>query len=326
MPPSNSQLQLDLFGDPITPKAVNPASVPHRSPFRYPGGKTWLVPHIRTWLRSLPSKPTIFVEPFAGGAIVGLSVAFEKLADRVILVELDAGVAAVWQTIFSDDNSWLRERILTFHMTLDNVQSTMKEPHGSTRELAFKTILKNRTYHGGILAPGSAPIKNGESGRGIGSRWYAKTLSDRIHDLYEVKDFITIIHGDGMAEIQRHTDDSNVALFIDPPYTAGGKNAGKRLYTHNVIDHDQLFAVTANLAGDYLMTYDNSTEIVLRAKRHRMEIRPVAMKNTHHSVMSELLVGRNLDWSDFRINIPADNTRSISYISEHKNNRPADPV
>lgn len=26
---------------------VNVASVPQRSPFRYPGGKTWLVPHIR---------------------------------------------------------------------------------------------------------------------------------------------------------------------------------------------------------------------------------------------------------------------------------------
>src|SRR5260370_34987117 len=29
---------------------VNVASVPQRSPFRYPGGKTWLVPHVRRWL------------------------------------------------------------------------------------------------------------------------------------------------------------------------------------------------------------------------------------------------------------------------------------
>lgn len=28
-------------------KIVNVASVPFRSPFRYPGGKTWLVPQIR---------------------------------------------------------------------------------------------------------------------------------------------------------------------------------------------------------------------------------------------------------------------------------------
>ncbi len=57
---------------------VNVASVPHRSLFRYPGGKTWLVPHIRRWLVSLPQKPAEFVEPFAGGGIVGLSVVFDS--------------------------------------------------------------------------------------------------------------------------------------------------------------------------------------------------------------------------------------------------------
>jgi DNA adenine methylase len=34
-------------------KIVNVASVPQRSPFRYPGGKTWLVPRVRRWLLDL---------------------------------------------------------------------------------------------------------------------------------------------------------------------------------------------------------------------------------------------------------------------------------
>src|SRR5437667_3530211 len=68
------------------------------SPFRYPGGKTWLVPHIRQWLASLPKRPSEFIEPFAGGGIVSLTVAIERLADTVIMVELDDQVAAVWQT------------------------------------------------------------------------------------------------------------------------------------------------------------------------------------------------------------------------------------
>lgn len=79
-------------------KPVNVASVPQRSPFRYPGGKTWLVPYVRQWLASLSSKPAEFFEPFVGGGAVSLTVAFERLAGRVTMVELDPQVAAVWRT------------------------------------------------------------------------------------------------------------------------------------------------------------------------------------------------------------------------------------
>ena len=48
MRPSEQNFEKTLFGDvPLPEKVVNVASVPHRSPFRYPGGKTWLVPRIR---------------------------------------------------------------------------------------------------------------------------------------------------------------------------------------------------------------------------------------------------------------------------------------
>src|SRR5271167_521935 len=88
-------------------KPVNVASVPQRSPFRYPGGKTWLVPLFRRWMISLPSQPAVLVEPFAGGGIISLTTAFEQLAARVVMVELDEQIAAVWQTILSEDGEWL---------------------------------------------------------------------------------------------------------------------------------------------------------------------------------------------------------------------------
>src|SRR6267378_543048 len=66
---------------------INVAAVPHRSPFRYPGGKTWLVPYIRSWLRSIRPRPQLLIEPFAGGGIVGLTAGIELLADHIILVE-----------------------------------------------------------------------------------------------------------------------------------------------------------------------------------------------------------------------------------------------
>src|SRR5438270_820835 len=79
---SRTSSQLTLFELSLS-QAVNVASVPQRSPFRYPGGKTWLVPRIRQWLKQ-PVRE--FIEPFAGGGIVSLTVAAEKLADHLTLV------------------------------------------------------------------------------------------------------------------------------------------------------------------------------------------------------------------------------------------------
>ena len=296
MPRSEAVVQKDLFGDPVQDKVVNVASVPQRSPFRYPGGKTWLVPRLRQWLRHLNSKPQVFVEPFAGGGIISLTVAFENLADKVIMVELDEDVAAVWKTILGENNEWLAERIETFDVTEKSVREVVASMPKTCRDRGFKTILKNRTFHGGILAAGSAPVKFGEKGKGIKSRWYADTIARRIREIATVSKKIELICGDGIQVIREHSSQTRAAFFIDPPYTAAGKRAGNRLYTHHSLDHAMLFSVTSNVVGDFLMTYDNADDLVRMASEQGFQTRTVAMKNTHHAVMSELLIGRDLSW------------------------------
>lgn len=275
---------------------INVSSVPQRSPFRYPGGKTWLVPYIRQWLTSLPMPPTEFVELFAGGAIVGLTVAAEQFADHVTLVELDDQVAAVWHTILEGDAEWLANQIIRFDLTPETVEAILSQTEVTLQEKAFQTIIKNRVNRGGILAHGAGKLKYGDNGRGMASRWYPETLRKRILNIAQIRDRITFIEGDGFQVLQqaiRHTD---TVFFIDPPYTAAGKKAGTRLYTHFEIDHNRLFEITRDLAGDFLMTYENSEGVRELAHRHGFETRAVAMKNTHHAEMTELLIGRNLRW------------------------------
>ena len=276
---------------------VNVASVPQRSPFRYPGGKTWLIPRIRQWLGSYPTRPALLVEPFAGGGIVGLTAAAERLSERVLMVELDADIASVWQTIISGDGAGLAERIVGFDLTRENVEAALAKPNTDTAERAFATILKNRVQRGGILAPGAGLVKEGENGKGLTSRWYPQTLRQRILDIVEIRDRISFVHGDGIAVMREHAGRSEAVFFIDPPYTASEKKAGTRLYTHNVIDHEELFKVTATLSGDFLMTYDDADEVRALARRHGFDTVLVPMKNTHHARMHELLIGRNLDWA-----------------------------
>lgn len=277
-------------------RPVNVASVPQRSLFRYPGGKTWLVPLFRQWMTSFLIKPSVLVEPFAGGGIIGLTAAFESLADEVLLVELDERVAAVWSTILNGHGEWLSSAILKFELTPDSALQLLNSKPRDTKELALQTIVRNRTAHGGILADGAGVIKVGENGKGILSRWYPKTLSTRIKAISHVAHRINFVQGDAFAVLEDKKHDSGAAFFIAPPYTAGGKSAGSRLYTHSVIDHDRLFAACAELEGEFLMTYDNAPEVCVLARKYGFMTKPVVMKNTHHAEMKELLIGRDLSW------------------------------
>jgi len=279
-------------------RPINVSSIPLRSPFRYPGGKTWLVPRVRQWLTSLSFQVSEFIEPFAGGGIIGLTVAAENLAQHVTMCELDADIAATWHTILADSGGaeWLANRILGFQPTLQGVKEILIGTPGSQRERAFRTVLKNRTFRGGILAPGSALLNTGENGRGILSRWYPNTLSERLSDIAAIRGRITFIEGDGLTLIDCEAHYANSVWFLDPPYSGGKKAAGKRLYTCYLLDHERLFNLVSTLEGDFLMTYEDDQEVVELARSHNLDMELVAMKNTHHKVVYELLIGKNLDW------------------------------
>lgn len=289
--------QQTLFGETDAPlKMVNVASVPQRSPFRYPGGKTWFVPRLRDWLRSQPRKPKLLIEPFVGGGITSLTTIFEDFAEAALMVELDESVAAVWQSILDGDADWLASKILAFEMSRENAINEISKIATTTRDKAFQTIVRNRTLHGGILAAGSGLLKSGESGKGISSRWYPVTLAKRLRNINHIRQRLRFEQGDALFVMERYRDDPNVVFFIDPPYTVGGKKAGNRLYTHHSLDHHALFALCAQLKGDFIMTYDNAEEVKTLACQHGFAAKPIPMKNTHHAPMTELVIGRNLDW------------------------------
>ena len=277
-------------------RAVNVASVPQRSPFRYPGGKTWLAPQARAWIASQPTRPKRFVDVFTGGGSMALLAAAEDLADETVMIELDPGVAAVWRVIIDGDHEVLAQRILDFDLTLEAVQAELASRSTSTQALAFRTILKNRVNRGGILAPGAGLIKAGEANKGLASRWYPETLARRIREIAEYRERIRFIEGDCFPEMEALLEDPETLFFIDPPYTAGGKRAGSRLYLHSEVDHERLFELAAKAAGDVLLTYDNADEVKELAERYGLVYRPVAMRNTHNSPMNELLIGKDLGW------------------------------
>ena len=57
-----------------------------------------------------------------------------------------------------------------------------------------------------------------------------------------------------------------------------------------------MFGLLAGVKGDVLLTYDNTREIASLASEFEFETQAIAMKNTHHAKMTELLIGKDLSW------------------------------
>jgi len=271
---------------------TNVASVPQRSPFRYPGGKTWLIPTFRQWIKQENKTIKLLIEPFVGGGIVSLTTAFEKLAEHITMVEMDEEIAAVWEVILNGKNKWLADKIFSYDLTPANIKSELDNPNKQLHDIAFCTILKNRVSHGGIIAKGSGMIKSGENGKGIASRWYPKTLRDRILAISYVKDKINFISGDAFEVLEQNINNEMAYFFIDPPYTV----AGKRLYTYSNINHERLFKLTAQLKGKFMLTYDDTIEIRQLADKYNLQYRTIPMKTTHHLEKNEIIIADNFTW------------------------------
>ena len=241
------------------------------------------------------NSPQLLIEPFAGGAITSLTAVMENLVPRCLLVELDQDVAAFWVTALHNSDQLIK-RIEGFTPTRDSVDLLEHQQPRTVGERGFRSLVLNRTRRGGILAKGASLTRTAENGKGLASRWYPETIKQRLIAISEHTGRINFLAADGITILEglltQHLQ-PGLAVFVDPPYTAEGKGAGRRLYTHNRIDHTRLFHVLDQIAkrgGEILATYDESPEILALIKKYSFHAVRVMMKNTHHDHIPELVI------------------------------------
>lgn len=238
----------------------------------------------------MPCRPCVLVEPFAGGGIIALTAVMEALVEKAVMAEIDPDVSAVWQVMIYGDHRALIDRILHFQINRETVQEELAKRPQDVVDRAFQTILRNRVQRGGIMAPGASLVKLGEGGKGVASRWYPRTLARRIEAIARVSRKLEFHCQDGLDLIPTYIADSSAAFFVDPPYTIGGKKAGKRLYTYNNLDHERLFGLLARVAGPIMLTYADAPEPLALASKFGFSVEKVPMSNTHHRTLLELVI------------------------------------
>lgn len=257
------------------------ASIEKLQVLRYPGAKRWLVRHVAQFV--LAKRPRLFVEPFCGSAVVGLSLLHADLIDELVLCELDRRVAAFWRRALEDPS--FATQVRNFNCTRENVEKVIADPH---HDLGMWTLVQNRCGYGGRL--GSGLLRHGDDGRGVASRWNGESLYAMLRQIRALSGRIHFVVGDGVRRgLQAYNDSENVG-FVDPPYSIGPDGPARQLYEHHQLDHAMLFAVLATWRGNWIATYPDTPEARALAKAHRLAYRRMPMRTTAHKTKIELIL------------------------------------
>jgi DNA adenine methylase len=195
------------------------------------------------------------VEPFAGGAGVGLRLLVDELVDEIVLNDLNPGIAAFWRAVFerSDD---LLARLDACSVTVEEWRAQravyLAEPDDDV-DLGFAFFFLNRTNRSGI--PDARPIGGYEQTGSwkIDARFDKARLANRIEALSSYATRVTVCQTDGIVLVEQYLDDPDTIIYADPPYL--GKGDGLYLNTLGWADHLRL-AGSLKAGGRWLVTYD----------------------------------------------------------------------
>lgn len=277
--------------DPAAPVHGRRAGVCH-SPLRYPGGKRRLAPFVADLLRASGGPVGTFVEPFAGGASVGLHVLGTGLAQRVVLGERDPLVAAFWR-VASRDADWLVDRIRRSRPTLDEWNRLRASAPRSDRAKAWKALFLNRTSFSGILSRTAGPIggQSQTSAYDIGCRFPVDTLVRRVRQVAAMGDRIDVVETGWEATLLAATA-PGAFVYLDPPFYRKADRLYRYCFTAR--DHTALRDAVARLDAPFLLSYDAAPEIEALyggvAHVHRVELLYAATERARLVPARELLI------------------------------------
>ncbi len=232
------------------------------SPLRYPGGKWRIAPFVEELIRLNNPSRRPYVEPYAGGASLALSLLFKNSVSEIYLNDLDVAIYAFWVSVLKANGDFL-ELIRATPIT-PGEWSRQKEiyragPSVGLLKLGFATFFLNRTNHSGILNAGMIGGKHQTGTWKIDARFNKSELSRRIKFIGEYSDRIHISNLDAIHFLKRFRKSTRTTIYLDPPYCRPG--ADLYLNSYALDDHGDVRKSVTELKGPWLVSYDDVPEI-----------------------------------------------------------------
>jgi len=232
----------------------------HLTPLRYPGGKSHLAPFFGDLIQRNELADGAYVEPYAGGAGVGVSLLLGEYVDSVWINDLDPAVWAFWQSVLSDDGE-LRRRIETTPLTVAEWrrQKTIyrRGPAAGIVSLGFAFFYLNRTNRSGILDGGVIGGKEQKGEWKIDARFNRDDLSDRVRRIARYGARLHVHNQDALAFLDTvlHRLPPRTLVYVDPPYYSKGRHLYANYYTPD--DHGTIARAVKKLTKPWVVSYDD---------------------------------------------------------------------
>lgn len=229
------------------------------SPLRYPGGKLKVVDYIKQLFEANDLIGGTYIEPYAGGASVAMSLLFSGYARRIKINDIDRAIYAFWHSVL-DETTALCRMIADTPVTMEvwqvqhELQKQKKE--ASLLELGFSTFFLNRTNRSGILNGGVIGGKEQTGNYKIDARYNKKDLIERIELIAGYANQIELTSMDAVSLLRRYkrTPAAKTFCYLDPPYHVKGRDLYLNYYNDD--DHRAIAETIKKYKGKWIISYD----------------------------------------------------------------------
>jgi DNA adenine methylase len=261
------------------------------SPLRYPGGKNKLSGCVKDILELNNINDPVYVEPYAGGAGVGLNLLLSHYVSEIILNDIDIHLSSFWKLLLSDTDELINKILTTEVTSLEwERQKEIYKSAESYKDLGFAFFFLNRTNRSGILNAGMIGGKAQTGNYKIDARFNKIELIKRIKLIAEYKSKIRIYNLDTIELIsQLPIEKANYFTYFDPPYF----NKGQRLYTNFYSANDHILLsekLKRQKYSNWIITYDDTPEIRELYSEYSIENFPIQYSASKSQIGKEVLI------------------------------------
>lgn len=234
------------------------------SPLRYPGGKSALLNMVSAILRDNKIDRGHYVEPFAGGGGLALSLLYKGDVGEIHLNDIDPAISALWEAMLSSADALIE----LMWSTPINIEERERQrqiylSQGADRlTLGFSALYLNRVNRSGIIKTGGVIGGQNQNGNYLmDCRYNRLDLASRIKRISKHAKRIHFSSSDArvfLSEIDGKLPKRSL-VYADPPYFA----KGAELYTSSfgAEDHETLRNSMLALRSPWILTYDNVPQI-----------------------------------------------------------------